>query len=296
MHKTSRNVLERFDAISGLNNYVSEEISDISDSYREAKDLQHTKDDLNILDYKTCVLDSETKERALALKDLATNANSSSLKVDDFNKRNEARMKNHVRLAIKPAHILAIMLILVVCLSCSLTMLISQYATYSKVYAYNASAKSKDHSNKQVDFYNKSDAKGDGKNDGKDESNDKSKDGIKGESNNKSKVSTNHKSELKKDEESVESVSKNQDLIEKNKSEYSQNRSKNIQNKSECININSAGSEELQAIKGIGPKMAQRILDMRKKVRVFNRVEDLMQVNGIGPKTFAKIKSMICVG
>lgn len=284
MHKTSRNVLERLDAISGLNNYVSEEISDISDSYREAKDLQHTKDDLNILDYKTCVLDSETKERALALKDLATNANSSSLKVDDFNKRNEARMKNHVRLAIKPAHVLAIMLILVVCLSCSLTMLISQYATYSKVYAYNASAKSKDHSNKQVDFYNKSDAKGDGKNDGK------------GESNDKSKVSTNHKSELKKDEESVESVSKNQDLIEKNKSEYSQNRSKNIQNKSECININSAGSEELQAIKGIGPKMAQRILDMRKKVRVFNRVEDLMQVNGIGPKTFAKIKSMICVG
>lgn len=284
MHKTSRNVLERLDAISGLNNYVSEEISDISDSYREAKNLQHTKDDLNILDYKTCVLDSETKERALALKDLAANANSSSLKVDDFNKRNEARMKNHVRLAIKPAHILAIMLILVVCLSCSLTMLISQYATYSKVYAYNASAKSKDHSNKQVDFYNKSDAKGDGKNDGK------------YESNNKSKVSTNHKSELKKDEESVESVSKNQDLIEKNKSEYSQNRSKNIQNKSECININSAGSEELQAIKGIGPKMAQRILDMRKKVRVFNRVEDLMQVNGIGPKTFAKIKSMICVG
>lgn len=284
MHKTSRNVLERFEAISGLNNYVSEEISDISDSYREAKDLQHTKDDLNILDYKTCVLDSETKERALALKDLAANANSSSLKVDDFNKRNEARMKNHVRLAIKPAHILAIMLILVVCLSCSLTMLISQYATYSKVYAYNASAKSKNHSNKQVDFYNKSDAKGDGKNDGKDESN------------NKSKVSTNHKSELKKDEESVESVGKNQDLIEKNKSEYSQNRSKNIQNKSECININSAGSEELQAIKGIGPKMAQRILDMRKKVRVFNRVEDLMQVNGIGSKTFAKIKSMICVG
>lgn len=284
MHKTSRNVLERLDAISGLNNYVSEEISDISDSYREAKNLQHTKDDLNILDYKTCVLDSETKERALALKDLAANANSSSLKVDDFNKRNEARMKNHVRLAIKPAHVLAIMLILVVCLSCSLTMLISQYATYSKVYAYNASAKSKDHSNKQVDFYNKSYAKGDGKNDGKDELN------------NKSKVGTNHKSELKKDEESVESVSKNQDLIEKNKSEYSQNRSKNIQNKSECININSAVSEELQAIKGIGPKMAQRILDMRKKVRVFNRVEDLMQVNGIGPKTFAKIKSMICVG
>lgn len=284
MHKTSRNVLERFEAISGLNNYVSEEISDISDSYREAKNLQHTKDDLNILDYKTCVLDSETKERALALKDLAANANSSSLKVDDFNKRNEARMKNHVRLAIKPAHVLAIMLILVVCLSCSLTMLISQYATYSKVYAYNASEKSKNHSNKQVDFYNKSDAKGDGKNDGKDESN------------NKSKVSANHKSELKKDEESVESVGKNQDLIEKNKSEYSQNRSKNIQNKSECININSAGSEELQAIKGIGPKMAQRILDMRKKVRVFNRVEDLMQVNGIGPKTFAKIKSMICVG
>ncbi len=284
MHKTSRNVLERLDAISGSNNYVSEESSDISDSYREAKDLQHEKDDLNILDYKTCVLDSETKERALALKDLAANANSSSLKVDDFNKRNEARVKNHVRLAIKPAHVLAIMLILVVCLSCSLTMLMSQYATYSKVYAYNASAKSKDHSNKQVDFYNKSDAK----DDGKDES--------KSESKSESKVNANHKSELNKDEESVENVSKNQDLIEKNKSEYSQNRSKNIQNKSECININSAGSDELQAIKGIGPKMAQRILDTRKKLRVFKRVEDLMQVNGIGPKTFAKIKSMICVG
>ncbi|MDK7189462.1 transporter [Peptoniphilus lacrimalis] len=284
MHKTSRNVLERLDAISGLNNYVSEESSDISDSYREAKDLQHEKDDLNILDYKTCVLDSETKERALAFKDIAANANSSSLNVDDFNKRNEARVKNHVRLAIKPAHVLAIMLILVVCLSCSLTMLISQYATYNKVYSYQASAKSKNHSNKQVDFYNKSDAKDDAKDDGKDES--------KGES----KVNANHKSELNKYEESVENVSKNQDLIEKNKSEYSQNRSKNIQNKSECININSAGSDELQAIKGIGPKMAQRILDTRKKLRVFKRVEDLMQVNGIGPKTFAKIKSMICVG
>ena len=219
--------------------------------------------------------------------------------IDDLCKRHDVKTRNRVRIHIKPVHVLAIMLILVVCLACSLTMLISQYVTYSKVYSYQAVTKSKNHSNKQVDFYNKSDTKDNAKDGGKDDAKDDGKSVLKseskGESNNKSKVSANHKSELKKDEESVENVSKNQDLIEKNKSEYSQNRSKNIQNKSECININTSGLEELQAIKGIGPKMAQRILDTRKKLRVFKRVEDLMQVKGIGQKTFLKLKSMVCV-
>ena len=78
------------------------------------------------------------------------------------------------------------------------------------------------------------------------------------------------------------------------KNDISKNNSVN-KDKSGCININTAGLEELQTLKSIGPKMAQRILDMRKKLRVFKRVEDLMQVKGIGQKTFLKLKSAICI-
>ncbi|MCK4363708.1 MAG: helix-hairpin-helix domain-containing protein [Candidatus Aminicenantes bacterium] len=62
------------------------------------------------------------------------------------------------------------------------------------------------------------------------------------------------------------------------------------------ININTASSVELQKLPRIGEKVAQRIIDFRKKNGRFRKVEEIMKVKGIGEKMFNKIKSLITVG
>ncbi|MDD5638313.1 MAG: helix-hairpin-helix domain-containing protein, partial [Candidatus Pacebacteria bacterium] len=50
------------------------------------------------------------------------------------------------------------------------------------------------------------------------------------------------------------------------------------------IDINSASSEELQKIIGIGPVLSQRIIEGRP----YNSLDDLIKVKGIGEKTLQK--------
>lgn len=59
------------------------------------------------------------------------------------------------------------------------------------------------------------------------------------------------------------------------------------------IRINDAKTEELQRLPGIGPKLAQRIIDHREEKGLFRSVQDLRKVAGIGPKTLEKIKSHV---
>lgn len=54
--------------------------------------------------------------------------------------------------------------------------------------------------------------------------------------------------------------------------------------------LNSASKEELMAIKGIGEKKAQAILEERGKAK-FKSFSDLERVKGIGPQTAANIKN-----
>ena len=61
------------------------------------------------------------------------------------------------------------------------------------------------------------------------------------------------------------------------------------------VNINTASAAELQTLSGIGPSMAQSIIDERTKNGAFASVDDLMRVSGIGEKKLAKIKDSICV-
>src|SRR3990167_3616300 len=62
------------------------------------------------------------------------------------------------------------------------------------------------------------------------------------------------------------------------------------------INVNTAGYEELQQITGVGPVLAQRILDWRNANGLFYEIEDIKQVSGIGDATFEKMKNEITVG
>ena len=60
------------------------------------------------------------------------------------------------------------------------------------------------------------------------------------------------------------------------------------------ININTASVEELTGLKGIGEKIAARIVEYRQE-KPFEKIEDIMNVSGIGEKKFEDIREMICV-
>ncbi len=61
----------------------------------------------------------------------------------------------------------------------------------------------------------------------------------------------------------------------------------------EKININTASAEELDTLPGVGPTIAQRIIDYRTENGPFQTIEDIMNVSGIGPSTFDNIKDLI---
>jgi competence protein ComEA len=65
--------------------------------------------------------------------------------------------------------------------------------------------------------------------------------------------------------------------------------------RSGTVNINTAGVAEFDGLPGIGPVLAQRIVDYRTRHGPFRTVEDLMKVPGIGPKKFDALKGLISV-
>jgi competence protein ComEA len=62
------------------------------------------------------------------------------------------------------------------------------------------------------------------------------------------------------------------------------------------VDINTANSEMLQELPGIGPVLAGRIINYRDENGDFTDVEELTNVNGIGDKTMDKLRPLIIVG
>ena len=62
------------------------------------------------------------------------------------------------------------------------------------------------------------------------------------------------------------------------------------------VNINTATSEELQQVPGIGPATAEKILQMRKSYGPFKSVDDLLAIRGLGQKRLDKMRKYLTVG
>lgn len=69
---------------------------------------------------------------------------------------------------------------------------------------------------------------------------------------------------------------------------YKQNLQRRIRG---SINLNKASKEELELIKGIGPVLAESILEARP----YKTVDELLKIKGIGKKKFEIIRGYLMI-
>ncbi len=195
--------------------------------------------------------------------------------------------KTHPRFHMKPVHTLALMLILVAALCASLTMLISQSLTYQRVQNEKAGAFAIENDDTSREKHSFSDLKGNNKNDDEEKS-----------------VSNELDENSGGDGSDGDDVSKGNGGSKGNrgskgdsndKSDKSNENTASHQSSTGRININTATLDQLETLKGIGPKTAARIIAQRKRVGYFRSLEDLMQIKGIGSKTLNKFRGNVDV-
>ena len=61
------------------------------------------------------------------------------------------------------------------------------------------------------------------------------------------------------------------------------------------VNLNTAGSAELETLPGVGPALAGRIISWREQNGSFRSVDELLAVSGIGEKTLAGFRDQVTV-
>ena len=59
------------------------------------------------------------------------------------------------------------------------------------------------------------------------------------------------------------------------------------------VDINTATAEDLQSLRGIGPSLAQEIVEYRVINGPFKKIEEIQNVSGIGPNKFGGIREFL---
>lgn len=225
---------------------------------------------------------------ASSLEEFSNDAFSENNIENNFNSFDETirNIKSSPRFHMKPVHTLAIMFVLVVALCASLTMLISQSLTYQRV--QNSQSESLQKIEDNADYSKHSFDDLEDSNSKKNNENGESDYGIESSES----IESNESDESSESSESGESSENG-----RNSQSRKSRKSKSASNKSDTfrININTATVDQLQSLKGIGPKTAARIIAHRKRVGGFKSLEDLLQIKGIGPKTLNKFRGNVDV-
>lgn len=61
------------------------------------------------------------------------------------------------------------------------------------------------------------------------------------------------------------------------------------------INLNSATSDQLDTLPGVGPSTAKAIISYRNRKGPFGKVDDLLNVPGIGPAKVGALRDQVTV-
>jgi len=62
-----------------------------------------------------------------------------------------------------------------------------------------------------------------------------------------------------------------------------------------ALDVNKATAQDLEALPGVGPVLAQRIIEFRQSRGPFQKIDDLLSVHGIGRKKLSQLEPLITV-
>lgn len=61
------------------------------------------------------------------------------------------------------------------------------------------------------------------------------------------------------------------------------------------LDLNRATEQDFDALPGIGPKLAERIMEYRQSIGAFHSLDELRAVKGVGKKKFERIRPLVTV-
>lgn len=232
------------------------------------------------------------------------------------------------RVRMRPIHVLAVMLILVTALCASLTMLISQSLTYQKVQNEQASvwptdvhntaagqhgAEASNSNGRSAKHKQKSGHKNSRESDAESSAKTAAESGVENttiqpvnddgvyddtvsQQNSNSAPATSTRttksSRTQRKSQAAAAPSAKATTSQRTRARTSSGNSGNNGN-SGRINLNTATANQIETIKGIGPKTAARIIKQRNAMGRFTRLEDLLRIKGIGPKTLRRLSGIV---
>lgn len=232
------------------------------------------------------------------------------------------------RVHMRPIHVLAVMLILVTALCASLTMLISQSLTYQKVQNEQASvwptdvhntaagqhgAEASNSNGRSAKHKQKSGHKNSRESDAESSAKTAAESGVENttiqpvnddgvyddtvsQQNSNSAPATSTRttksSRTQRKSQAAAAPSAKATTSQRTRARTRSGNSGNNGN-SGRINLNTATANQIETIKGIGPKTAARIIKQRNAMGRFTRLEDLLRIKGIGPKTLRRLSGIV---